>query len=73
MLDKKTLRKLVGGKLIWYEPDPNIIARLGDGGVAIVDQWIAAHSKYDWHYVLWAVKNNKCGLVGVAFFIVTVM
>lgn len=46
LVDRESLRKLIGGKVVWLEPDSNLIDRYGDGGVAIIDQWIAAHSRY---------------------------
>ena len=29
-----------------YEPSKNIHKKYGDGGVAIIDQWICAHAQY---------------------------
>ena len=36
---------LVGG-LMWFEPTENELFLHKDGGVAIIDQWIASHGKY---------------------------
>jgi peptide-O-fucosyltransferase len=44
--EKRQLKKLIGGKVVWLDPSDELIGRHGDGGVAIIDQWIAAHSKY---------------------------
>ena len=32
--------------LVWYTPTNTELRNYGDGGVAIIDQWIAAHAKY---------------------------
>lgn len=45
LLEKRQLQNLVSG-LVWYQPTANDIHRYGDGGVAIIDQWIAAHAVY---------------------------
>ena len=29
-----------------FEPTPDELERLGDGGVAIIDQWICAHARW---------------------------
>ena len=39
------LKRTVRG-LVWYEPSEDEIHLYGDGGVAIIDQWIASHGKY---------------------------
>ena len=42
-LERKALKKLVKN-LVWYKPQNRHI--YGDGGVAIIDQWICAHASY---------------------------
>ena len=32
--------------LVKYEPSRSVLKKYGDGGVAIIDQWICAHGKY---------------------------
>ena len=32
--------------LVTYEPSQAISEKYGDGGVAIIDQWICAHARY---------------------------
>ena len=44
-IDKKKLRKLVKG-LVWFTPSDKGLGRYGDGGIAIIDQWIASHAEY---------------------------
>ena len=39
------LAQLVKG-LVWYTPTEEDLHRYGDGGVAIIDQWIASHAKW---------------------------
>ena len=39
--EKKALQKMVKG-LVWYTPTNTELRNYGDGGVAIIDQWIAA-------------------------------
>ncbi len=39
------LKGLVNG-LVWYQPSDKELRQFGDGGVAIIDQWIAAHAKF---------------------------
>ena len=36
---------LVGG-LVWFAPTEDELFLHKDGGVAIIDQWIASHGKY---------------------------
>lgn len=43
--EKQRLQELVEG-LVWYEVSESMIRRYGDGGVAIIDQWIASHAGY---------------------------
>ena len=43
--EKHKLQEIVPG-LVWYQPTDADIGRCGDGGVAIIDQWIAAHAVY---------------------------
>lgn len=43
--DKKALEKMVKG-LVWYTPTDTELRNYGDGGVAIIDQWISAHGRY---------------------------
>ena len=43
--EKETLASLVDS-LVWYKPSNEDLNKYGDGGVAIIDQWIAAHAKY---------------------------
>jgi hypothetical protein len=44
-LEKEVLAHLVEG-VVWYTPTNDNIHRYGDGGVAIIDQWIASHAKF---------------------------
>ena len=39
------LAQLVKG-LVWYTPTEEDLHRYGDGGVAIIDQWIASHAQW---------------------------
>ena len=32
--------------LVNYEPTRSVLKKYGDGGVAIIDQWICAHARY---------------------------
>ena len=43
--ERKVLAELVGG-MVWFTPTEDELHRYGDGGVAIVDQWIASHAKF---------------------------
>ncbi len=45
VLDKKEITKLVKGHVVWFSPSDSVLDRYGDGGVAIIDQWVAAHGK----------------------------
>ncbi|XP_071942701.1 GDP-fucose protein O-fucosyltransferase 2-like isoform X1 [Antedon mediterranea] len=40
------LKSQVDGKVVHYRPPKDIMERFKDGGVAIIDQWVAAHAKY---------------------------
>lgn len=42
-LERKLLKKLVKN-IVWYKPENHHL--YGDGGVAIIDQWICAHASY---------------------------
>ena len=42
-IERKLLKKLVKN-VVWYEPEVHHL--YGDGGVAIIDQWICAHASY---------------------------
>ena len=44
-VEKEELKKLLKGHAIWYAPSESDLGRYRDGGVAIIDQWIAAHGK----------------------------
>jgi peptide-O-fucosyltransferase len=44
-LEKEVLARLVEG-VVWYTPTSEDMHRYGDGGVAIIDQWIASHAKF---------------------------
>lgn len=33
-------------EVFWYKPTSSDIDRYGDGGIAIIDQWILSHAKY---------------------------
>ena len=33
------------GRVVWFSPSDSVLNRYGDGGVAIIDQWVAAHGK----------------------------
>ncbi len=44
-IERLSLAELVDG-LVWYSPTQNMLRRYGDGGVAIIDQWIASHAKF---------------------------
>ncbi len=44
-----TEKELLGGlvrNLVWYQPSHSELRKFGDGGVAIIDQWIAARATY---------------------------
>ncbi|KAL5508900.1 hypothetical protein EMCRGX_G004162 [Ephydatia muelleri] len=43
--EKERLRQLIDG-LVWFEPTLDELHLYMDGGVAIIDQWIAAHSRH---------------------------
>ena len=43
--EKQRLKLLVGG-LVWFAPTEDELFLHRDGGVAIIDQWIASHGKY---------------------------
>ena len=43
--EKQRLKLLVGG-LVWFVPTEDELFLHRDGGVAIIDQWIASHGKY---------------------------
>ena len=43
--EKQRLKLLVGG-LVWFAPTESELFFHRDGGVAIIDQWIASHGKY---------------------------
>ena len=43
--ERKKLAKLVKG-VVWYTPSQTELNRFGDGGVAIIDQWISSHAKF---------------------------
>ena len=43
--EKQRLKLLVGG-LVWFAPTESELFLHRDGGVAIIDQWIASHGKY---------------------------
>lgn len=43
---KDPLVKSFGAEVHWFEPTDKQLHRYGDGGVAIIDQWIASHAKY---------------------------
>ena len=45
LLEKQQLQEMVSG-LVSYQPTDSAIRRYGDGGVAIIDQWIASHAAY---------------------------
>ena len=44
-VEKVELKDMVNGHLVWYTPSKLKLHRYGDGGVAIIDQWIASHGK----------------------------
>ena len=44
-IEKQEVSKKAGG-VVWFTPSKEQLHRYGDGGVAIIDQWIAAHAKY---------------------------
>ena len=44
--EKLQLRELLGGPVFWFTPTEEQIELHGDGGLAIIDQWIAAHARY---------------------------
>jgi len=80
---KKELKKLSKGHVVWYTPSESDLGRYRDGGVAIIDQWIAAHGKVFVgtlhvvsHWLLWwrwvnADKHNQCiMLCRINFYIV---
>ena len=42
-------KEMLGGlvkDLVWYQPSHSELRQFGDGGAAIIDQWIAAHATY---------------------------
>lgn len=43
--EKQFVQSQVPG-LVYYKPTESQLSRHGDGGVAIIDQWIASHAKY---------------------------
>lgn len=43
--ERETFAKLVED-VVWYTPSEHNLHHYGDGGVAIIDQWIAAHAKF---------------------------
>ena len=43
--EKQKLKLLADG-VVWFEPTEDEIYSLRDGGVAIIDQWIASHGNY---------------------------
>ena len=43
--EKEQLRQMVDG-LVWFEPTLDQLHLYMDGGVAIIDQWIAAHGRH---------------------------
>ena len=45
LIERKVLKGLVSS-LVWYQPLSKELRLFGDGGVAIIDQWIAARAKY---------------------------
>jgi len=46
-----------------FEPTQQVLERYKDGGVAIIDQWIAAHARYVEAVVISKVKT--CNFVSV--------
>lgn len=44
-LERRELSELVGG-VVWYMPSEEDLHHYGDGGMAIIDQWIASHAKF---------------------------
>lgn len=40
------LQSKLKAPIIKYRPTPEDLLKYGDGGVAIIDQWIAAHGRY---------------------------
>lgn len=44
-LEREVLAQLVEG-VVWYLPTEEDLHHYGDGGVAIIDQWIASHAKF---------------------------
>lgn len=36
---------MLDGEVHWYMPSIEDIERYGDGGIAIIDQWILSHAK----------------------------
>ena len=60
------LAGLVEG-LVWYTPTDDDLHRYGDGGVAIIDQWIASHAKLFIGIELRAECNKEICLLAYMF------
>ena len=44
-IERRVIADLVEG-VVWFTPTDSELQLYGDGGVAIIDQWIASHAKF---------------------------